>query len=198
MEQTKAMSSNKKLTIAIVAMAVALLAVVGGLIGVWAATQQTVQTSFNVQYSIGENIAATVTASYATVDNKQTDTKSETFDATTAEQTFSLALGDITLDPTNTSVTFTYTFKNNSAVAFTATLTDTSKAANVTISYDGDTDTTQEVTSTTASAVNGTTSVAVGANATATVTITVAVKDVNASTASYVSDATNGITWVLA
>ena len=58
-EKTK---TNNKFKIATIILAVALLVAVGGIFGVYAATQQNVQTSFSVTYSIGENVAVAIGA----------------------------------------------------------------------------------------------------------------------------------------
>ena len=49
--------TNNRLKIAVIVLAIALIAAVGGIFGVYAATQQNVKTSFSVQYSIGKNVA---------------------------------------------------------------------------------------------------------------------------------------------
>ena len=61
MAKEKAKSSNK-LKIAVIVLAIALIAAVGGIFGVYAATQQNVNTSFSVQYSIGKNVAVAIGA----------------------------------------------------------------------------------------------------------------------------------------
>ena len=53
--------SNSKLKIAVVIMAVALIAAVGGIFGVYAASQQNVKSSFSVSYSVGDNVAVKAT-----------------------------------------------------------------------------------------------------------------------------------------
>ena len=58
-EKTK---TNNKFKIATIILAVALVVAVGGIFGVYAATQQNVQTSFSVTYSIGENVAVAIGA----------------------------------------------------------------------------------------------------------------------------------------
>ena len=194
--------TTKKFTIALCAMAFALVAVVGGLIGVWAATAQVVGSNVNVQYQIGSNIAATIKANYATAVTTGAE-QSVTFDATADQPTggaiqHTLALGDVTLSPAATEVTFTFTFDNDSAVPFRATLVDTSMAANVTITYQDDTEGAITVTSLEATSINGTTYVDVDANAKGvTVEIKVEVAAANASSASYVSTAATGLKWTL-
>lgn len=54
--------SNSRLKIAVVALACAFILSFGGMIGIWAATQQTVSSSFTVSYSIGDNVAIAVGA----------------------------------------------------------------------------------------------------------------------------------------
>lgn len=60
MEQTKSKSS-KKLKIAVIVLAVALVVAVGAIFGVYAATQQNVSTNFSVRYSVGDNVAIKAT-----------------------------------------------------------------------------------------------------------------------------------------
>ena len=54
--------SNNKLKIAVIVLAIALVAAIGGIFGVYAATQQNVNTAFSVQYSIGKNVAVAIGA----------------------------------------------------------------------------------------------------------------------------------------
>ena len=56
----KAKSSNMKLKITALVLSFLLLGVLGALIGVFAATTQSVSSSFSVSYSIGNNVAAKV------------------------------------------------------------------------------------------------------------------------------------------
>lgn len=51
-----------KLKIAIIIFVVALLIVLGGTIGIYAAIQQTIQTSFSIGYTVGQNVAVAVNA----------------------------------------------------------------------------------------------------------------------------------------
>ena len=64
------MSKQKnKLLIAMCALCVAFLGVIGALVGVLAASTQTVGTSFSVGYSIGDNIAMAIGANYKISDS---------------------------------------------------------------------------------------------------------------------------------
>ncbi|MBO5395191.1 MAG: hypothetical protein J6A28_04780, partial [Clostridia bacterium] len=56
----KAKSQNKKLIYAVVGLAFALFAVLGALIGVFAATSQSITTGFNINYTVGDNVAAAI------------------------------------------------------------------------------------------------------------------------------------------
>ena len=66
------LKQNKKLKIALVILSVALLLAVGGIFGIYAAMQQTVQTSFSVAYSIGDNVAVAVGANSQPYDGNST------------------------------------------------------------------------------------------------------------------------------
>ncbi|MBO5395166.1 MAG: hypothetical protein J6A28_04650, partial [Clostridia bacterium] len=116
MEQNKK-SSNKKMLIALTTLCVAFLFVCGAMIGVFAATAQTVNSGFKVQYSIGDNIAATVSVEHTLTGG--TPAKSVNFTAATGEQVFALEPADATLSPDATEVVYTFTFKNDSEVPFT-------------------------------------------------------------------------------
>ena len=140
MADTKTMSSNKKLVITIAVLACALLFALGAVIGVFAATSQTVQTSFNVSYSVSGNIAATVTAKHQVgTDAEVTWGEGISFginDAPEGATYYSLAApGNITLTLEKQTVVFTYTFENTGSTDFTAVLTETTDLSNVTIEY---------------------------------------------------------------
>ena len=62
--------SNKKFTLTVTALVVALLFAIGGIIGVWAASNQTVSSSFSVSYSIGDNVAVAIGAKYGKQNNQ--------------------------------------------------------------------------------------------------------------------------------
>ena len=128
MSETKTIGTNKKMIIAIAALGVALLCVIGAMIGVFAATFQGVKSSFNVSYS-ATNVAATVSAKYQVLNSDEADMGSITFDpaeADSQEKTYKSLTEDatnITLTAVNKSVVFTYTFTNNSEdVPFTVKL----------------------------------------------------------------------------
>ena len=61
MEKTK---SNKKLIIIVAVMVLTVVALAGVLVGVFAATAQTVGTGFSISYDVGTNIAAKVKTQY--------------------------------------------------------------------------------------------------------------------------------------
>ena len=99
--------SSKKLTIAMCAMAVALVAVVGGLIGVWAAVSQTASSKFNVQYSIGGHIAGSVAAKYQVLNGEEKAMGEKVaFSVTDDDKAAALDAAEaIALDATNKTVT---------------------------------------------------------------------------------------------
>lgn len=59
MSETKVKKVNK-MKIAVISLASALVLAVGGMIGIYAATQQSVGASFTVKYSIGDNVAVAI------------------------------------------------------------------------------------------------------------------------------------------
>ena len=56
----KVIKKNKKHIATILALCIAIIAMLGVVVGIWAATNQNITSTFNVNYSIGENIAAKV------------------------------------------------------------------------------------------------------------------------------------------
>lgn len=211
--------ANKKFIIAIAALAMVVCLAVGGLVGVLAAQAQQVKSTFNVQYTIGENIAGKISANYkvasdAAVDlvtgittnddaTAYDDTKVIAFDTTTEEHgagsisayALNAEAESISLSPSKTSVVFTYTFENTGATAFNVTLTDgaVAGAKNVTVTYavsDNDDDTTDADLSATAG-------FRVAAGKTAQVTITVSVEDSNKAEGNYTSAEGAGLVWNL-
>ena len=53
---------NNKMKIAIIVLSIALIVAIGGIFGVYAATQQNINTSFSIRYSIGDNVAVALGA----------------------------------------------------------------------------------------------------------------------------------------
>ena len=53
---------NNKMKIAIIVLSIALIVAIGGIFGVYAATQQNIKSSFAVRYSIGDNVAVALGA----------------------------------------------------------------------------------------------------------------------------------------
>ena len=60
----KAGSKNRKLIIAIASLSVVILALVGAVVGVLAASSQTLGAGFSIAYDVGNNVAAKVRVSY--------------------------------------------------------------------------------------------------------------------------------------
>lgn len=189
--------TTKKFTIALCAMAFALVAVVGGLIGVWAATQQSISSDFNVQYEVGKHIAGAVSATYqvgtkeaAALGQKVTFTSSETV----TSHSLTTAAQDITFGP-GEAVVFTYTIENHGAEAFVATLSDTAARNNVTVAYGENLEDMAITVPAATFAADGSMTQAGSVQ----VTITVTATNPNAATATYVSNATAGtvVSWSL-
>ena len=126
MEKSKSQNSSKKLIIAVVALCVALLCVVGALIGVYAASTQSLKSTFNVNYSVGSGIAAKANATYevgGVTKNMTTDGKAEAQDGSNTILEFNVndsnttpgALSipeNVELSTTNQSILFVFYFQN--------------------------------------------------------------------------------------
>ncbi|MBO5394926.1 MAG: hypothetical protein J6A28_03370 [Clostridia bacterium] len=123
----KVTTQRKKLTITIIALCVALLTIVGALIGVFAAETQSVKSEFEVEYTVGTNIAAKITGTYqvgnGTVKSMTTDGQAAAENKSNTDLIFNVntdnatpgALSvpeDIVLDSTNNYVTLVFTFEN--------------------------------------------------------------------------------------
>lgn len=63
MAKAKVKAKSNKMLIAVVVLSVALILALGGMVGILAAMQQNIKTSFSVSYSIGDNVAVAVGAS---------------------------------------------------------------------------------------------------------------------------------------
>lgn len=209
MSQTKTMSSSKKMTIAVICLAVALFLALGAMIGVFAAGNQTVGSNFKVSYT-ATNVAATVSAKYQLNDaddqptGNATEMNSVSFTAAEESTTKNVDnASQINLALATPSVTFTYTFKNNStSVPFTVTLTDGALKDNVSVTYKAGKYTTTgsgedlewvEPASYAALVDN---QITVGASEQWAIQITVKITDTN-SAAKYVSDSSNFLSWAL-
>ncbi|MBO5394326.1 MAG: hypothetical protein J6A28_00280 [Clostridia bacterium] len=117
-------AAYKRLKIAIVILCVAIMVVIVGVIGVFAAPSQSINSSFNIEYSVGGNIAAKVktqhtvgaTTIVATKDasgNVITDKDGYVvFNASDTSASKVVAIGDIPIDPKNTEVEMMFTFEN--------------------------------------------------------------------------------------
>ncbi|MBQ8908787.1 MAG: hypothetical protein IJY90_00645 [Clostridia bacterium] len=196
MEKVK-MSATKKLTVAVISMAVALCFVVGGLIGVWAAAQQSVGSNFEVKYEVGALVAANVTAKYQKVGGDPVAMgEGITFNANDVQGATSYdklsASEVIALDKDTQSVTFTYTFKNLGETAYTVTLADNATRDNVTVVYSS-VDAEGNFKPVNVPALAGDEGSDVDA---VEITITVSITDANKS-ASYKSAEGNAIVWTL-
>ena len=152
--------TSKKFIIAIVALAMVLCLAVGGLIGVLAAPNQEVKSTFNVQYTIGSNIAGQVSATYKigngaaknmktdVEENEETDFKESeviAFDTLTDAHADLTAYklqtqeenNTITLDTSNLSVVFAYSITNLATQGMKVVFTDgcVKDAQSVTVEY---------------------------------------------------------------
>ncbi len=188
-------SSKKRLAITITSLCVAVVAVICSIVAILAATNQTVKSTFKVTYK-ATNVAATVSASYTIKNSSAVDLGSVTINADADETTYSDIKSDtdIALSAKNKEVVFKYTFKNNSSSnSIKVTLADNASKTNVTVQYGFIDSEAQESTLTYGSTLG---EVTVAANKTVNVYIKVTITEI-ANDASYVSDATNFISWTL-
>ena len=123
----KAKSQNKKLIYAVVGLAFALFAVLGALIGVFAATSQSITTGFNINYTVGDNVAAAIrteayvpnsgnAASTIVTDKEGNEVDNENgyvvFNAPDESVPASVYIGDFSLTPTTPQLEFYFTIEN--------------------------------------------------------------------------------------
>ena len=76
MEKAK---SNKKFLFTIISLSIAVVCALGGIIGIWAASSQTVGSTFTVTYDIGKNVAIAVGASAQTCRDTNTNSPIQWF-----------------------------------------------------------------------------------------------------------------------
>ena len=202
----KQKSLKRKFSIAMLAMASVMCVALGGIIGVIAASMQSVDSSFNIEYSVGQNIAGIVSARYQVGKQTNVDTAEEhsmgqiEFDAVdvAGQNYYNLNGGDITLTPSGTYVKFTYAFKNKGENKFLATLNDSSIAKNVVIIYDEDSSTTIQGENEVWLDRENVISIPVEKGEEVSVSIIVHVNNVNIESAFYRSQIGNGLVWTLA
>ena len=106
--QTK---KKNRLVVAVVVLSVALIAAIGAIIGVYAATQQNVSTSFTVSYDVGKNIALKVTSSYQIAGEDKVTLDEVKFNVPEASQTKTVSIPNITLTGDKPYVDFSYRFE---------------------------------------------------------------------------------------
>ncbi|MBE7073520.1 MAG: hypothetical protein E7379_00240 [Clostridiales bacterium] len=119
----KEVSGNKKFVLTIASLCIAFLAICGTIIGVWAATSQSIKSSFNVQYDVGENVAAKIRTEFTDKGvteiahnddkgNKVTDENGFVVINAPDENGKSVEIGDFSLTPANQEVVFYFTIEN--------------------------------------------------------------------------------------
>ena len=173
-------ASTKKMSTILIALAAVFSVACGGLIGALAATMQSVDSEFKVEYSVGNNIAAEVSAKYQIINQNEVSMGSIKFSATDtngANYDRLTAPNQITLTKDYTSVSFTYTFKNIGEKEFVAVLQDGCAKKNVLVEYS-----------------NSSINVPKGETKEVTITISIISMDMSAH---YISDEANGLAWTL-
>ena len=109
--------SKKKYIIAITSLSLVIVALVGAVVGILAATQVNVNSKLYVTYTPVNHVMATVNASY-TIGGSTKAIGAETnftYGSSTATGTFNKT--DIKLDDTNTYVIFAFSFRNNATAS---------------------------------------------------------------------------------
>ena len=104
------MEKKNKLFIAVAVLAVALMAALGAMFGVYAATQQNVKSAFTVSYDVADNIALKVTSSYQLAGEDKVDLPELRFNAPDATKTETVEIPEIVLTGEKTYVDFSYRF----------------------------------------------------------------------------------------
>ena len=106
MENTK----KNKLFIAVTVLAVALMAALGAMFGVYAATQQNVKSAFTVSYDVADNIALKVTSSYQLAGDEKVTLPEIRFNAPDATDTKTVEIPEIVLTGDKPYVDLSYRF----------------------------------------------------------------------------------------
>ena len=164
MSETKVKKASK-MKIAVISLACALVLAVGGMIGIYAATQQTVGSTFTVSYSVGDNVAIAVGANihgpYSTDSEKGYDWFSQSgtleknenglFVINATEQNdygLQLSLSDINMEMQSWGgigvVMFAFYFENLGEESILATVTNNCDIKNMNVGYYLDTITVPE------------------------------------------------------
>ncbi|MBE7074031.1 MAG: hypothetical protein E7379_02965 [Clostridiales bacterium] len=111
----KRKSARSKFTLAVFLLVFSLIAITGALIGVYAATMQSMDADFNIKYEVGQNIAAKVSAYYQIQGENIVEMGDIQYDINSVQQIEQLGQGhNIALTADKTYVDFTYTFENAS------------------------------------------------------------------------------------
>ncbi|MBO5395057.1 MAG: hypothetical protein J6A28_04075 [Clostridia bacterium] len=150
----KSKKSLKKITVAFIALGVALVATIGAIIAVYAATLQNLNSSFQISYSVGENVSVGLsTSSQWTADEGNTTNPSEdevdfevgedllqnsnglyVVSAENQNQSLTFNSGDIELKPDGVHHVY-FTVENLTPVDIEATVSDNSLSSNMKTTY---------------------------------------------------------------
>lgn len=151
------MSSRKKLTISLVAVALVVVAAIVAVVGVLAYTSQKVSSTFSVAYTAGKNVIADVSAKYdqkapATTTKPSSLSKTLTTasftSADTTEKSKEMGGTSITYSAASSAVIFEFTFTNKGQSGFRASLSVDITGDNLTAEYWNGTKMTPVTTST--------------------------------------------------
>lgn len=185
--------SKKRLIITISSLCIAVVAVICSVVAIFAAANQSVQSTFKVTYK-ATNVAATVSAKYTVKNKEAVSLGSQTINAADDQTTYSTLSTDtdIELTASNDEVVFQYTFTNNSSSnKIKVTLADNAQKENVTVSY-------ANATTEDASLTYGSTLSEIEIDSSSTVYVYIKVAITNtANSASYTADSTNTLIWSL-
>ena len=113
--------SKKKYIIAITSLSLVIVALVGAVVGIWAATQQTVNSKLYVSYTPTKDVIATVSAEYSLAGATASSIGSQSWTYNQATVQKQLDKTNLTLTDTNSYIIFHFTFRNDAIAADTGT-----------------------------------------------------------------------------
>ncbi|MBQ8909304.1 MAG: hypothetical protein IJY90_03365 [Clostridia bacterium] len=150
--------SNKKFTMTVVTLCCSFLLVIGAVIGIWAATSQSISAGFKVTYEVGTNVAAGIRTEYLVpgldanddgyADGAVVVTKNQAgeeventngyviFNASDNQRPVSVYIGDFELSAKTPTIEFYFTVENKLLVGFIETVLTPNYTAQENITID--------------------------------------------------------------
>ena len=105
--------SKKKYIIAITSLSLVIVALVGAVVGILAATSATVTSNLYVAYTPTQDVIGTVTASYLKKGGNKTQIGTKSWAYKSAAGTNTMDATGLTIDDTNNYIIFEFLFKND-------------------------------------------------------------------------------------